>query len=195
MNMKKVIILHGMPSKEEFFDPASKSPSKDHWLSWLKEKLLNERIAVKAPELPVPYAPVYEQWKEMFEKFSVDKETALVGHSCGAGFLVRYLSENKVHVGKVILVAPWIDPDLNRAPEFFSFTMDKDMVQRTAGVTIFVSDDDDNEILTSATKIRAGIKDVALKEFHGKGHFTFGDMKTEAFPELLDTLLYENEKR
>lgn len=31
--------------------------------------------------------------------------------SCGAGFLLRWLSENSVRIAKLILVIPWLDPN------------------------------------------------------------------------------------
>lgn len=37
---KSAIILHGMPSKEEYFSPAYASPSNSHWLPWLQKNLL-----------------------------------------------------------------------------------------------------------------------------------------------------------
>ncbi|MEX0652068.1 MAG: alpha/beta fold hydrolase [Candidatus Paceibacterota bacterium] len=76
--------------------------------------------------MPEPYLPNYEKWIEVFEQFKVDEETDLVGHSCGAGFLLRWLSENKINVGKLVLVAPWIDPinELGDENNFFDFERD-----------------------------------------------------------------------
>jgi predicted alpha/beta hydrolase family esterase len=186
--IRKAIILHGMPSEEEYFDLSGLKPTESHWLPWLREELTKKGITVELPAFPDPYEPVYEKWKEAFEKFSLDEETALIGHSCGAGFLVRWLSENPVRVNKVILVAPWLDPDRGRAPEFFDFTIDRSLGTRTDGVVVFVSRDDDEEILTSARQIEKGIENVVVKECFGKGHFTSGDMHTQKFPELLQEL-------
>ena len=71
------------------------------------------------------YQPKYELWKTEFEKNEIDEETSLVGHSNGAGFIIRWLSENKdVRVDKVILVAPWLDPTNRKGSEFFDFVID-----------------------------------------------------------------------
>jgi predicted alpha/beta hydrolase family esterase len=115
-----------------------------------------------------------------------------VGHSCGGGFLVRWLSENKdKKVGKVVLVAPWLDPNKTKGKDndFFDFTTDSFLVSRTQGVTIFNSDDDMEAVHVSVKQIMDSISNVKLIEFQNKGHFCLGDLKGEAFPELLDEVL------
>jgi predicted alpha/beta hydrolase family esterase len=188
--MKSAVILHGMPDKEEYFMSESSSQSNSHWLPWLQQQLIINGILAQTPELPNPYLPVYEEWKKVFEQFDLDEDTILVGHSCGAGFLVRWLSENKIKVGKVALVAPWIDPNKDELPNgFFNFTLDKDLVSRTEGVCVFVSSDDEKMILESVKIITTELPQVVVKNFENRRHFLFDDMKTEKFPELLDFLL------
>jgi len=110
--MKTAIILHGMPDESEFKDPNREASSNCHWYPWLQRQLVLNGILAQTPEMPKAYEPEYDAWKEMFERFDTDEETILIGHSCGGGFIVRWLSENKdKRVGKVVLVAPWIDPD------------------------------------------------------------------------------------
>lgn len=187
--MKTAIILHGMPSKKEYFDPASASPSGNHWLPWTQRQLILRGILAQTPEMPEPYAPDYEKWRALFERFAIDEETMLIGHSCGAGFLVRWLSENKVKVGKVALIAPWLNLDREYDIDFFDFEIDGSLSERTDGVTIFVSTDDYQTILDSAEKIQSLIKTATVRKFTDHGHFTFDDMKTKEFPELLETLV------
>ena len=112
--MKTAIILHGMPSKEEYFNAESPAQSNKHWLPWVQRQLILNGILAQTVELPEPYEPNYEKWRSVFEQFHIDEETNLIGHSCGGGFLVRWLSENKIKVGKVALVAPWLDPERER---------------------------------------------------------------------------------
>lgn len=188
-SMGKAIIIHGMPSKEEYFGPEGTSQSGKHWLGWLKDELIKISSDVVAPEMPEPYEPLYEKWCSTFEKFSVDENTMLIGHGIGAGFLIRWLSENKIQVGKVVLVAPWLDPRCELQNGFFDFEIDKELVTRVESVTIFVSSDDDRDILESVKIIRDDLPGVIMKEFSNQGHFTFGDMGTHKFPELLEILL------
>ena len=139
--------------------------------------------------MPEPYRPDYEKWCSVFELFPIGEETTLVGHSCGGGFLLRWLSENKVKVGKVALVAPWLDPDHEVETDFFDFHIDPDMVSRTRGVKIFISTDDYPDILQSVATIKKELKGIEVQEFTGKKHFTMPEMKTEEVPELAQFLL------
>lgn len=185
--MKTAIILHGMPDKEEY--DASPMQTEKHWVPWLKEQLREKGITAHTPEMPVPYKPTYASWKQVFEQFEINEETVLVGHSLGAGFLVRWLSENKVKVGKVMLVAPWMDPDNDHCPEFFDCKIDPKIAERTAGLHIFISDDDESEMYTTVKNIQAAVPNLVLHKFTNKGHFTLEDMGTSEFPELLEVIL------
>lgn len=187
--MKTAIILHGMPSKEVYLRPDRPSQSNSHWLPWLQHQLILKGILAQTPELPEPYRPNYENWRALFERFDINEETLLIGHSCGGGFLVRYLSEQKKNVGKVALVAPWINPQDDRpATGFFDFMIDPDLVSRTKGVKLFFSTDDDKQELDTATLLMEQLAGIEVQEFNEHGHFTFGDMGTAEFPELLSYL-------
>lgn len=187
--MKTAIILHGKPSKEEYLNSSRDSQSNSHWIPWIQQQLLVKGILAQTPELPEPYEPVYEDWKKVFEKFYINEDTILIGHSCGGGFLVRWLSENKVRVGKVVLVAPWLDPDHKLHTDFFNFELDTDVPQRADEIVIFVSNDDDADIQTSVETLEKKWSGVRIVKLEGKGHFTFGDMGTREFPELQKELL------
>lgn len=178
-----------MPSKEEYLNPLYPSPSNMHWIPWIQKELTLKNILAQTPEMPEPYEPVYEKWCSVFEQFKIDEKTILIGHSCGGGFLVRWLSEHKTKVGKVVLVAPWIDPTHELKTGFFDFTINSSLIEKTEGVTIFISSDDDQVILDSVKQIKTVLKTVIVKEYSDQGHFTLGDMKTEKFPGLLDVLI------
>jgi hypothetical protein len=139
--------------------------------------------------MPKPYAPDYPAWKHIFEQFAPDAETLLIAHSCGGGFLLRWLSETDVKVGRVILVAPWMDPKQELNSDFFKFKLDPELVKKTAGLTIFYSDNDEDTIEMTVNKVKAIVTDVEYKEFHNYGHFCLENMNTQEFPELLDAAL------
>ena len=187
--MKTAIIIHGYTDKTEFLDETRPAASNDHWYPWLQRQLLLHGIEAQTPEMPGFFEPNYEKWKGMLERFAPDENTMLVGHSCGGGFLVRWLSENKQKVGRVVLVAPWLDPngiiDLN----FFKFEIDADISLRTAGFSIMYSIDDDPEILSSINILKEKLKNVEFKEYTDKGHFVLSSLKTDEFPELVSLLL------
>lgn len=187
--MKTAIIIHGMPDKKNYYNLNSDSESNCHWLPWIQKQLLLKNILAQTPEMPVPYEPEYKAWKETFESFPLDEETILIGHSCGGGFIVRYLSENDVKVGKVVLVAPWIDPDKYLKTGMFDFEIDENIVAKTKGITIFSSTDDMQEVQDSIKILKEKIKDVRVVQFKNYGHFCYGDMKTHEFPELLEEVI------
>lgn len=186
--MRKAIILHGKPSKEGYYNPNRESQSNEHWIPWLQHELIIRDILTQTPEWPKPYEPDYKEWLKTFNQFEVDGETILIGHSCGGGFLVRWLSENNVKVGKVYLIAPSLNPR-QTINGFYDFDMDSNLVAKTRSVTIYGSTNDDKSIKDSIKTLRDTIKDVKYREFKDYGHFCFNDMKSREFPELLKEVL------
>ncbi len=185
--MKTAIILHGMPDKEEYFNPTTASQSNRHWLPWIQKQLILKGVLAQALEMPEPYAPDYKKFCAVFELFPITEDTMLIGHSCGGGFLLRWLSQNKIKVGKVALVAPWLDPDREHTTDFFDFELDPALTERTQGIHLFNSNDDYPEIQTSVKKITDAIPGIQLHELTNRGHFT-GE-KNKELPELRDALL------
>lgn len=182
--MKTAIIIHGMPSEKEYYKDENPSPSNAHWLPWIQKELIKKNILAQTPEMPVPYNPEYNAWKNIFERFLLNEETILIGHSCGGGFLVRYLSENDVKVGKVIFIAPWMDVEESLNTGMFDFNVDDNLVSKTKGITIFISNDDEKPMQDTVSQLR-NVKDIKIIEFKDKGHFCYEDMGTDEFPQLL----------
>ncbi len=190
--MKNAVILHGYPSKEEFYSKKSAPPGANHWFPWLQMELLKKDIYTETPIMPEAYAPDYEKWKKAIERCDhIGPDTILVGHSCGGGFWVRYLSENPaLTVGKVVLVAPWLDPDNELKNGFHSdYVIDPGLVARTAGVTIFSSNNDDDTVKKSVELLKEKIANIKVVDFEDYGHFCIEDMNTQEFPELLEEVL------
>lgn len=188
--MKKAILIHGMPSKEEYMKPTVPAASNNQWFPWIQKQLSLKGIVAQTPEMPEPYRPDYERWKEVFEQFKLDEDTILVGHSCGGGFLVRWLSENNVKVGKVVLVAPWINPNSDEpAPGFFTFQVDPNLTNKTKELHLFISSDDEQDELDTAKMLEEKVEGIKFHRFTDKGHFCVGfNLKNEQFPELLEVL-------
>ena len=191
--MNNAILIHGRPDKDEYYDPAFPSASNSHWFPWLTKQLMLHDIFTVAPEIPRPWQPRYDIWKQELERFDITSDTILVGHSCGGGFIIRWLSENKTRtVEKVILVAPWLNPEHNPisdTADFFDFEIDPTLAERTNSITIFHSDNDMKTIHTSVQILKQNIRGVAYKEFHNYGHFCYNDLKKYEFPELLNEIL------
>jgi len=187
--MKNAILLHGKPGRKEYYDPTCPSASNYHWFPWLQKQLLVHDIKADTPEVPMAFDPQWELWTKEVERFEIGPDTMLVGHSCGGGFWVRYLSEHKdLKVGKVVLVAPSLGKNWDKRG-FFDFTIDSDISKRAESITIFYANNDQPAILGAVKTLQQQIPGIKMREFPGLGHFTVEDMKNSAFPELLEALL------
>jgi predicted alpha/beta hydrolase family esterase len=187
--MKHCIIIPGKPSKGEYYSPDFPSPSNHHWFPWVQKQLCVKGILTQVLEMPRPYAPVYDEWKKQLDIYFLDETYTLVGHSCGGGFLLRYLSERQVNVNKLVLVAPWLDPIKGLTGDFFTFEFDKELVTRTSESHLMYSTDDEPSIQESVAIVKRWYPQVVVHEFANKGHFTMEGVETQEFPELLEIIV------
>lgn len=187
--MKNVIIIHGCPSEEEKAMNSETRTYDKHWIPWIKEKLTQKGIKTETPLMPEPWHPEYEKFKTEFEKYPVDENTILIGHSCGCSFLVRWLGETKIEIAKLILVAPWkINEDAPRYElDFYKFPIDSTIAERVRDIVMFTSDNEENDGKKGLEMFHnaLGGKVINLK---GHGHYVLGHMGTEEFPELLEII-------
>lgn len=183
------ILVPGRPDKDEHYDPKWPSNSDNHWFPWLMRQLILQDIHAVSIELPFPFRPRYDAWKKEFERFDITPETILVGHSCGGGFLIRYLSEHpELKVGRVALVAPWINPfdkPTAETADFFKFTIDPNFPSRATSVTVLYSTDDSADVNKTVEILKEQTTGIDFREYADKGHFVIGSMGTQQFPELL----------
>lgn len=184
--MKSAIIVHGCCDKEEYFSLKYPSLSNSHWIPWLQKQLLIKGVFTQTPEFPKPFSPEYKKWKKELERFDINSETVLIGHSCGAGFLLRWLSETKTQVDQLILVAPWMDPTKKRKG-FLDFELDPKLEKRVNQIHILFSLDEKVEgVKESVEEIRQFYPGAKYHEFKKMGHFCFEEMGHVEFPELLE---------
>lgn len=160
-----------------------------HWIPWLKRELIAKGIPTETPLMPKPWEPDYSAFKSEFEKLSITENTILVGHSCGCAFLVRWLGETKKKIHKLILVAPWKIPDGTDRyrEEFYIYPIDKTITSRAEQIVMFTSNDEEDDGKESL-KIFHGALGGKIIDLENHGHYTFGDMGTEEFPELIQEI-------
>lgn len=189
--MKKAIILHGTCGDIEYNDPLQLPLCCNHWFPWLQKQLLISGVHARTPQMPEAHKPDYEKWKKEFD-MNIDEDVKiLVGHSCGGGFILRWLSENTLTFETVVLVAPWLDPNRVKTANFFNFKIDNNLPSRINNLSIFVSKDDDKDILESVETIKTSFPSIKVYEFEDRGHFTREETKRNDFPELLEVILRE----
>lgn len=185
--MANAIIVHGSLDQEEYHSNTYPSPSNSWFIPWLQKQLLLKDILTQTPEMPTPYRPEYSEWKKTIEQYDINSGTILVGHSCGAGFLLKWLAETKTKVWKLILVAPWLDLG-NATNNLLNFTLDPKLTDIVHNIHVLISEDDFEEnVQESAELIIKTYKNINIHRFQNKGHFT-GIENMEA-PELLQICL------
>jgi len=192
MTAKKCIIIHGCPSDiEKTMDPETRTYDK-HWIPWTKKQLIANGIETETPLMPSPWYPDYEKFKKEFEKYDVDENTILVGHSCGCAFLVRWLGETKKKILKLILVAPWKIPhkDDEYRKKFYTYSVDETIKNRVKEIVMFTADNEKEDGKKSLKTFHKAL-DGKIIELKGRGHYTLSDMGTEEFPELIEVILKE----
>ncbi|MBI2628992.1 alpha/beta hydrolase [Candidatus Pacearchaeota archaeon] len=184
------IIIHGCPSDAEKAMNSQTRTYDKHWIPWTKKQLIFKGIKVETPLMPEPWNPQYELFKKEFEKYRVDENSVLIGHSCGCAFLIKWLGETKKKIDKLILVAPWKIPDKNDElrKKFYIYPIDKTIKDRVNKIVMFTSDDEEEDGKKSLIIYNKDL-DGKVIELKGHGHYTLSDMKTENFPELIEEVL------
>jgi predicted alpha/beta hydrolase family esterase len=169
--MRNCIIIHGCRSDNT--DPSYNK----HWIPRTKKELATNNIPTETPLMPSPRQPVYEDYKKEFEKYPVDEDTILIGHSCGCAFLVRRLGESKQKIRKLILVAPWkINDEGDEFREaFYIYPIDISIKDRVEKIVMFTANDEEPEGKESL-KIFHDALNGEIINLENHGHYTLGDM-------------------
>lgn len=182
--MENCILIHGCPSNQ-----AEQKLNERHWLSWIRRKLEEKGWKVEDPLMPTAWAPKYEEWKGVLDKLSPDKDTVIVTHSCGGPFAVHWLGDTRRRIKKLILVAPSKIPSegSTQLAELYNFEIDSSIKDRVEDIVIFTSNDEERH--RQSAKIYADALNGKIYDLENRGHYTYKDMQTEAFPELLEEIL------
>jgi len=188
-----MIFIHGIPAWFDARKPQDETPSNKAWIRWLSSQLLFHNIHPIVPDMPNMYFPNYRAWEKELDRYKPDENTILVGHSCGAGFLLHYLSKHRITVKKLIFVAPWRGETVPMVrdlcdDEFWDYVIDRDLINRcTEGITLFCTTADVFIISAAVKEIMRRLPDtkrIILDRTHGH----FGD-SIKVFPEMLDEIL------
>lgn len=193
----QVVVIHGgdtFPDYESYlnflkdFDmdlERYKSEKKD-WKPTLGQKLGGE-YEVFLPAMPNKTNAVYREWKLWFEKIleKLGQDIVLVGHSLGASFLIKYLSENKVdkNIKSVHLVSGVFDKDFDGL-ELCTFALPEALNLQTKNVFLYHSEDDPVVPFSALEKIASKVSGSTKRVFKDRKH-----MNMENFPELVEDVL------
>ncbi|MAS86550.1 MAG: hypothetical protein CMH30_01025 [Micavibrio sp.] len=179
--VKKAVIFHGTQGSPD-----------GNWFPWLASELLDENYDVYVPALPTPKNQNLEEWSKIVKRLPIDKDTVLIGHSCGANLLVHLLGSLNTPVKRSIIVSPFTDkigiPDYDTLNE--SFFLDEKTTQmaiKNAGLIELLYGDNDPYVPSDQPKELAkwlGVKPIIIKN---GGHLNVEAGYTE-FPELLKVI-------
>jgi uncharacterized protein len=197
MCMQQVCVIHGghahNSDQDYFFWLQNQEVRIDkEVLGWKQNlaKRLGGGFEVIRPTMPCKQNAKYVEWKIWFEKYLplLKDDVILVGHSLGAIFLVKYLSENNLAVkikATLLAAAPFSSSTHN--PDGladFSFGDDLSLFSSQAGDLVLFHSHDDLVVPFKETELFvAALPDVTLYPLEGRGH-----VNQETFPELEDKL-------
>ncbi len=158
------------------------------WKETLQEEL-GSAFDVLLPKMPNNTNAQYMEWKKMFEKImdKVDENVVLIGHSLGALFLTKYLSENSLSkkVRSVFLVAAPFDDQSRESLGSFGIDVSKvgNIQEKVGSIFLYFSKDDPAVSFSEADKYAQKLPQATLRTLDGRGHF-----RQEQFPELVRDL-------
>jgi uncharacterized protein len=183
--MKNIYIIHGWGAD-----------SSSDWIPWLKKESESRGSNVVAPDMPGTDKPVIEDWVSKLKEILPvpSQDTILIGHSIGCQTIMRYLAgSDNLHVGKVILVAPWFN--LNNLEEdewpvaepWVKTPIDIEKVKKACGNNIYAIFSDNDPVVPIGDELLFKKLGVITKIYHNKGHFNEEDGVVE-IPEVLELI-------
>jgi len=191
---KQVILIHGGSTFDLYKDYLAflnnlkidlNRYKRTKWSDSLRQDL-GSRFDVLLPKMPNPMNTKYNEWKILFKKiaFLLDNNVILIGHSLGAIFLAKYLSENKFpkKILATMLVSPPYDGEgMDESLGDFILTKSLDRLNKQGGkIFIYQSKDDPIVPYSHLKKYKKALPNAIIREFKKRGHFD--QLK---FPELM----------
>jgi predicted alpha/beta hydrolase family esterase len=191
MNMKKqVVIIRGGATFKTYkqyivflkrYEFDLKSLNVKGWKETLDKKL-GMNFVVIYPKMPNPMNAKYKEWKIIFEKLLpfLRNNVILLGHSLGAAFLAKYLSENKFPrkiKATFLIAAPYGE---------INFVLPKTLkkLQKQGGkIFIYYSKDDKVVPFSDFKKYKKALPEAKTVIFKNRGHFN-----QTSFPELVKNI-------
>lgn len=197
MSKTQVIVIHGgttfadydaylkhLQTKSLFIDRFVYTPK---WKELLQERL-GEAYQVLLPPMPNGTNARYSEWKIWFDHFSelITDDCILIGHSMGAIFLAKYLSETKFPVtikATFFIASPFSDESMEDLTDFKIESL-SDMLEEQAGTIVFFNGDDDPVISKSdVDQYRKVLTSAEFITLPAPDHFVRQD-----FPELIEKI-------
>jgi len=197
---KQVVLIHGgcaYRSNDDYVqDLKTREIDRDLFFTereprWkdLIQTRLGDGFEVAKPKMPSYENAKFEEWKIWFERLLpfLRDDVILIGHSLGAMFLAKYLSEHtlSIRIEKIFLVAPAIGADGLTGEDGGDFLPEPSKVHaltdRCTQVYLFHSEDDEIVPYSHAAKYMEAMPRAEFVSFTERGHFFQDDI-----PELIE---------
>lgn len=195
--MKQVIVIHGGTTFEKYDDYLSSLATKKINIERLvykpmwKELLqtnLGPDFQVLTPTMPNKTNARHSEWAAWFENLSsvFTHEIILVGHSLGAIFLAKYLSEHTLPIkikATIFIAAPYDDESIEDLTDFKITHLSSKLTEQAGKLVFFNGMDDPVISITDLEKYKAALPSAEFITLPAPDHF----MRVE-FPELVDLI-------
>ena len=157
------------------------------WKELLQDNLGSE-YQVLLPSMPNSANAQYSEWKLWFEHISslfLD-DCILIGHSLGAVFLAKYLSEHSLPVNikaTILIAAPYDDESVEALAEFKIVELSRQLTEQAGRLVFFNGLDDPVVSQLDLSKYRDQLPAAEFIILSAQDHFVRAD-----FPELVSLL-------
>ena len=195
--MQQIIVIHGGTTFQDY-DMYLKSLSEKKldinrfiyrpmWKELLQDNLGSE-YQVLLPSMPNSTNAQYSEWKLWFEHISslFSDNCILIGHSLGAVFLAKYLSENSLSVkikATVLIAAPYDDDSVEDLADFKIVKLSERLTEQAGRIVFFNGMDDPVISNLDLSKYQNQLPAAEFKILSAPDHFVRVD-----FPELISLL-------
>jgi predicted alpha/beta hydrolase family esterase len=193
--MRQVVAIHGgdaFPTYEEYLEDLRdfKIESIDYFKrqnDWKQnlQKTLGDGYEVILPRMPNSGNARYLDWKIWFEKLLplLNNGIILIGHSLGASFLAKYLSEERVSkkiLGTFLVSGPY-DKDGERPIVEFVLPASLALLEEQGGkIFLYHSKDDPVVQFSELAKYKAALPHAHVTVLEDRQH-----VNQESFPEIV----------
>ncbi len=196
---KQIVVIHGgdtFDSYEEWFeylkakklDFEKMKASHKEWKALLQDKL-GEEYEVILPQMPNKQNARYKEWKIWFEKMIpfFEQTVIFIGHSLGAIFLAKYLSENtypKKIAATFLVAGPFDTRDCDYSLGDTTLPTDLSHFEKQGGsIFLYQSKDDPVVPYVDVEKYKNKLPNAIERIFDDRGHFPQQD-----FPEIINDI-------
>ena len=195
--MQQVIVIHGGTTFQDY-DTYLKSLSEKtldidrfvytpKWKELLQDNLGSD-YQVLLPSMPNSTNARYTEWAAWFTHISslFSDNCILIGHSLGAAFLAKYLSEDSLPFkvkATILIAAPYDDESTEDLTDFKIATLTPRLAEQAGRLVFFNGQDDPVISMQDLQKYRDQLPSAEFTVLSAPDHFVRAD-----FPELVSLL-------